>query len=133
MVSTQQVEAINEIFLRVPAEYEEAQRQLVLCDDETQDILHRLELLPLTYHERARLAARLCEVRQERRKLKDSIESMEPLMNWIQEFGAAKNKLSSVLGEMRKVDGRHNNRVYFVRTGENAGKPLLPPKGTTNK
>lgn len=92
-----------------------------LCEDEQQDILHELELVRLSYHERGKLAARLVEVRKKRRQAKNALETLEPLVNWLKENQDTVRSLQRVLGEMRKQEQRHLNRVYVKRVdGEGA-------------
>lgn len=50
-----------------------------LADEQTQDILHRLELYADDYHETARLAKLLRQVRQSRRRAKESFERLNPV------------------------------------------------------
>ena len=83
---------------------------------ETQDILHKLELEEITYHEYARLSKVLKKVRIERRKAKDTIEQLGPLVTW-----AAKNKdvikeLERILGDMRKTEKNMCYRHYNPKT-----------------
>ena len=89
------------------------------CEDKTQDIMHELELLPNNYHERARLATELAEVRQRRRAAKDMYERLTPLVEWCDKQRAAVNALTRVLGEMRKIDEKQANRLYYKRADGN--------------
>ena len=50
-------------------EYEVARSRQSDADNETQDLLHRLELHDDTYHDMARISRELKRVRQERRAL----------------------------------------------------------------
>lgn len=54
-------------------------------NDETQDILHEIELGNTTYKERAKIATRLKNVRKERRVVKDYIEETSALIQWVNE------------------------------------------------
>ena len=85
------------------------------CEDKTQDIMHELELVDHTYHERAKLAAELAEVRQQRRTSKDLCELLTPLVSWYEKQQPAVNALTRVLGEMRKIDEKRDNRLYYKR------------------
>ena len=86
-------------------------------DKLTQDYLHMLELGDLKYAERAKLATKLQQCRQERREYKDVVQVLAPLF---EHFSDARNKnsfnqLREVLGKMRKVERRQNHRVYYPR------------------
>lgn len=86
------------------------------ADAETQDILHSLELDAHSYHETAALGKKLAEVRRTRRKSKDAVCSLEPVVKWAQENGAAIKCLQKCLGEVRKVERNAQNRFYTPRT-----------------
>lgn len=60
-------------------EYEIARTRQVDADNETQDLLHRLELHDDSYHDMARISKELKRVRQERRNAKDTISEIEPV------------------------------------------------------
>lgn len=50
------------------------------ANNETQDILHSLELEEHSYHEYARLSKQLRDVRQRRRMAKDTLSVISPVM-----------------------------------------------------
>ena len=83
---------------------------------ETQDILHMLELENITYHEYARLSKALKKVRIERRKAKDTIEQLGPLVTWVAQNNKVIKELERVLGEMRKVEKNMQYRHYNPKT-----------------
>lgn len=83
---------------------------------ETQDILHKLELEDITYHEYARLSKALKKVRIERRKAKDTIEQLNPLIDWADQNSKKIKELERVLGEMRKIEMGMQNRHYNPKT-----------------
>ena len=83
---------------------------------ETQDILHKLELEEITYHEYARLSKALKKVCIERRKAKDTIEQLGPLVTWVVQNNKVIKELERVLGEMRKVEKNMQYRHYNPKT-----------------
>ena len=83
---------------------------------ETQDILHKLELEEITYHEHVRLSKALKKVRIERRKAKDTIEQLGPLVTWATQNSKVIKELERVLGEMRKVEKNMQYRHYNPKT-----------------
>lgn len=97
-------------------DFSSAQTELKYCDDRTQDILHDLELNEHTYHERGKLTTELVDIRKRRRVAKDTIEILTPLHEWANIQSVALHKLESVLGEMRKIDTRRENRMYWPKT-----------------
>lgn len=92
-----------------------AHTELKQCDDRTQDILHDLELNNHTYHERGKLTTELVEIRRRRRVAKDTIELLNPLCTWLTNNSKQIHMLESVLGEMRKIDVRHESRMYWPK------------------
>ena len=87
-----------------------------LANDETQDILHRLELYDDTYNETAKLAKLLREVRRKRREAKDINEITGLIGDWAKENAAAVKALERLLGAVRKAEKRHEDRLYGNRT-----------------
>lgn len=81
----------------------------------TQDILHCLELEEMGYHERARLGTYLSKVRRERRKYKDAVEELFPVVRFIQENKKLVNAMEQLLGEVRKQEKYHGNRSYHPK------------------
>lgn len=93
--------------------YEEVNRM----DHMTQDYLHALELDHLDYGERARVATQLSRCRQARRACKDTVEILEPLIQFLASDRGKNlmNLLREALGKTRKVEERMETRVYVPR------------------
>lgn len=92
-------------------------------DKLTQDYLHKLELGDLDYKERAKIATQLTRCRQARRACKDTVEVLEPLVQFL-ESDKGKNLLNLVreaLGKTRKVEERMETRTYIPRVLEQEG------------
>lgn len=83
---------------------------------ETQDILHKLELDETTYHEKAKLAKTLSDVRKKRRESKDNAAILEPIVNWRDCNKQAIHSLEKLLGEVRKEEAKTEGRAYYPRT-----------------
>lgn len=116
MVCITDLENILRILHDVRVDYLAAQEELKLCDDKTQDILHDLEIVEHTYYERANLAKELVGIRRQRREAKDATETLEPFAVWIMKNANVIKELQQILGQMRRQDERHANRIYFRRT-----------------
>lgn len=86
-------------------------------DDLTQDYLHKLELDGLDYKERAKVATQLMKCRQARRECKDTIEVLEPLMQFLysDKGKSLYNQFREILGKTRKVEKSMENRTYIPR------------------
>lgn len=83
---------------------------------ETQDILHRLELYDDKHHAVAALGKKMRTVRRRRRVAKDTVELLTPLVEWAGENKDFLSGLQRVLGELRKIERRQQNRTYLPRT-----------------
>lgn len=86
------------------------------ADNETQDILHKLELGNNSYHETAGLAKLLRTVRQERRKAKDNALMTVPIVDWVEENERVIKSLERLLGAVRKAEKSTEGRYYTPKT-----------------
>lgn len=85
------------------------------ANDETQDILHSLELQDHDYHEFARLSKELRGVRQKRRSAKDAMNETYPILDWADKNRAVIKSLERLLGDVRKAEKSTENRIYTPR------------------
>ena len=83
---------------------------------ETQDILHSLELEEHNYHNTARLAVKLKEVRRMRREAKNLVATTTPVVEWIKNNRNVINSLEQLLGKVRKEERTIRDRFYTPRT-----------------
>lgn len=91
------------------------------ANNETQDILHSLELEPHDYRQLAALGRELRSVRRRRRQAKDTAGVTAPVLRWMEENRPVIKGLERLLGEMRKVEKRMENRVYIPRSKREGG------------
>lgn len=82
------------------------------ANDETQDILHIIELQDHDYHEFARLSKELKTVRQKRRDAKDAMIETCPVLDWIDKNRPVIKSLERLLGDVRKAEKSKVNRIY---------------------
>ena len=117
---------------RKPSEYiseflnfvSEAQSHYKFCYEEmetqdklTQDYLHMLELDDLKCSERSKLATKLAINRKDRRYYRDRVEELESIVRFFEDPQNKKvlDKLKEVLGQTRKAENYHKNRIYIPR------------------
>lgn len=109
-----------EDFLRFLREAEEkfniAQEEEIELNNQTQDILHFLELEKHPYHEYAKLAKKLKTVREERRKAKDYIQETGPIITWLENNRQTIKNLEQLLGTVRKAEKSTANRIYIPKS-----------------
>lgn len=98
----------------VKSDYEWNKSEIARLEKLTQDYLHTLELGGLDYRERAKIATQLSKCRQERRASKDTIETLEPFMEFIESEKGKQtmNLMREALGKTRKVERHMENRSY---------------------
>lgn len=96
------------------SDYEWNKAEVNRLDRLTQDYLHQLELNNLNYQERAKVATQLTKCRQLRRASKDTVEILEPFVEFMEsEKGKqAMNFMKEALGKTRKVENYMKNRTY---------------------
>lgn len=82
----------------------------------TQDILHKIELDNVKYHDYAKLGKALKSIRNERREAKNIQLQLSPLIGWIKENQNVVRGLERLLGEVRKAETNIKNAHYYPRT-----------------
>lgn len=109
-----------EIFLDYIREMEQLYRIATMneseANDETQDILHSLELEEHNYHDIASLGKKLKEVRQARRMAKDIMLQTYPIKEWAENNRSVIKGLEQLLGKVRKEEKNTEGRFYTPRT-----------------
>lgn len=104
-------------FLRSVAEcYSMAVTDENCANDETQDILHCIELDDNRYHDYAKLSMALREVRRKRRVAKDELMQLQPIREWMEENAKAIKSLERALGATRKAERNTEARWYNQKT-----------------
>jgi hypothetical protein len=102
------------------ADYEWNRAEVNRLDRLTQDYLHQLELNNLSYRERAKVATQLTKCRQLRRESKDTVEILEPFIEFIDSDKGRQtmNLMREALGKTRKVEKYMENRTYRYKVLE---------------
>lgn len=102
------------------SDYEWNKAEVSRLDRLTQDYLHQLELNGLDYRERAKVATKLAECRRLRRASKDTVEILEPFIEFIdsEKGKQTMNLMREALGKTRKVEKYMENRTYRYKVLE---------------
>lgn len=105
------------IFEDAQKDYQWSRDEISNMDKLTQDYLHKLELDDLKYTGRAKIATQLKRCRQERRAHKDTMEILEPIVQFANSEKGKNliNLLREALGKTRKAEERMQNRIYYPR------------------
>ena len=83
-------------------------------DKRCQDLLHAIEFEPSS-KERSKICTRLRNSRIKRRENKDTVEELQPIMDYLKDYKRAVDQLGQVLGAVRKIEKYHANRSYKPR------------------
>lgn len=105
---------------RTQSDYAWNAEEVNRLDKETQDYLHKLELEDLDYSERAKVATALRNCRRYRRMSKDTVEVLEPFINFLNTDRGRNliNLTNEVLGQTRKIEERMKTRTYRYKVLE---------------
>lgn len=81
----------------------------------TNDIHHSMELEDHSKIELLQLAEELTEVRRQRRRAKDTISELTPVLEYLENNRADVKRLERLLGDVRKAERKTENRIYTPR------------------
>ena len=95
---------------------ESCNKDLIVCNNQIQDILHYIEINDCPYVERKKLTDLLPTIRKQRRVAKDTDALPSPISAWINKNSKAIKELQDTLGAVRKEEERQRNRAYMYRT-----------------
>lgn len=110
-------------FLREAEEiYKTSYDKVNELDKLTQDYLHDIELGDFNYKGRAKIATKLKETRQARRKYKDVTLTLQPVKEWVQLHRGSINELQQLLGKVRKEEKALTNRIYIRKVDTDVGE-----------
>ena len=116
MKYSEQIQEFLTFLRNCQQEYNIAVSQENDANNETQDLLHCLELHKNGYHDMARISKTLRKVRQERREAKDRERQLQPIVDWLSQNKKTINELERLLGEVRKAEKSTESRIYTPKT-----------------
>lgn len=114
-MTSEQLTNILKDLKQVKNDYQYSYDKVGEMDLLTQDYLHMLEIVPLSGNERSKIATQLKNTRLERRKHKDNVELLKPLVNCLDKHSRTIKDLEQVLGQMRQIEEKQKNRIYTPR------------------
>lgn len=88
---------------------------LNICELEIQDLLHEIELTKFDVQRGYRLCKQLQEVRQRRRELKNTMEVLRALKDFLDTNKQLKISLFKTLSAMEKTEEHQDHRMYTPR------------------
>lgn len=116
MAYSETMQAFLLLVQRAKEGYPAEEENVVFCDNQTQDILHELELVPHSASQIMKLAKQLSATRQERRLSKNNLELLNPIVEWANKHKNAINDLKDALAEVAIKEEALLNREYRYRT-----------------
>lgn len=109
-------EVIN-FFNQIREKNKELKQYQIVSNDQTQDILHTIELCSLTVAEQRKLMTSLSEIRRSRRVGKNEDEIVSAIMDWIKNHEKEIKSLEQLLTTVKRIEERVNgNKFYRNRT-----------------
>ena len=114
-MTSEQLTNILKDLKQVKNDYQYSYDKVGEMDLLTQDYLHMLEIVPLSGNERSKIATQLKNTRLERRKHKDNVELLKPLVDCLEKYDRVIKDLEQVLGQMRQIEEKQKNRIYTPR------------------
>ena len=109
-----------ENFLRFCRSCTEANKRAAVTeidmDNQTQDILHNIEINDNFPYDYVLQGLALKNIRKERREAKDVLRITSPIVQWVQQNQKTINELEKLLGAVRKAEKSTQGRMYSNRT-----------------
>lgn len=116
MTHSEQISNFLKFLRETKEEYDIASSTRIDKENETQDILHRLELRDDKYGDVAKPGKTLRNIRRERRDSKDTVAITSPIAAWYRDNQKEIKSLERLLGEVRKEESKTEGRVYTDKT-----------------
>lgn len=85
-------------------------------NDETQDLLHTIELQNHIPYNELLIFRATKQVRENRRKAKDCVQQLQPVVDWLKDNQKVIKELEKLLGNVRKEEQYIENRYYTPKT-----------------
>lgn len=111
----QALSSVRDVFVNYPKRIEHNEEALKKVELEIQDLLHLIELTNFNASKGYRLAKELQKARQRRRAIKDELETLEPIREFIKYTKPTEKNISKTIGEVRKVKNVHGTRTYKLK------------------
>lgn len=118
--TSQGIETFLTFLRETEQQYRMAEANEQEANDETQDLLHSIELEQHDDAEFAQLSRDLQRVRRQRREAKDTMSETLPVLNWVDGNRQVIKGLEQLLGQVRKAEKNTENRIYTPKVRREA-------------
>lgn len=112
------LKSLKDVYVNFPKVHAEAQEELKLLDKEANDLLHLCELTDLSASEGYKFYKDLQRNRKERRKVKDLIELLGPVLELNRLSKPSAKNIDKFIGEAKNITEKHKARSYRMRVRE---------------
>lgn len=112
------LKSVKDVYIDYPKRYELSQEQLKKVDSEIQDIVHIIELTNFNASEGYKWAKELQRLRRIRRGLKNELETLEKIKEFLTFQRPTEKNISRVLGDLRNIENKQKIRSYRMRIRE---------------
>ncbi|QWU15696.1 hypothetical protein SAMN04487895_12744 [Paenibacillus sophorae] len=113
-----------DIIKAVRSAYEKCEKDEQRLTDECNDLNHALELMPLSTQQRREIGEQLGEVRWRRRKAKEEIEQLQPLVDYLKRQKGMVGDLSKAFQDINSVIQAQSQRFYTIRVRKDLGHKI---------
>ena len=110
------IEIFLEFLRQAKREYQIAITEEREKDAASQDLDHCLELNNNSYHDMAKIAKTITQVRRERRQAKDRQQVLKPVTDWMYQNARVIKNLEELLGAVRRAEKALQGRTYTQKT-----------------
>ena len=111
----QALQAVRDVYINFPKRYDLSKEELQKIEWEIQDILHIVELSNFNASEGFKWAKELQRLRKARRALKDELESLEKVKEFLAFPKPTEKVVNKTIGDLRGIESRKENRTYHMR------------------
>lgn len=111
----QALQAVRDIYVTYPKRIESNEEELKKIDQEIQDLLHVIELGTFDAAKGSQILKQLKKARQERRRVKNDLELLDPIKEFISYAKPSEKNIGQSIGKLRNVVNVQEHRTYRMR------------------
>lgn len=109
------IEELSRLIENIPNQIKMMNIEIMLCDREEQDILHKIELESFNAYQGWNLAKDIQITRRKRRELKDELEDLTRLQESLLSSRTIRQHIQSIEDFMDHKENFRNHRTYTLR------------------
>lgn len=113
--SLELTETILNTFVQIEKEFKNLKDEIESTNDETQDILHDIELSNFNAAEGYFMAKKIQDVRRRRRQAKDEMEKLNMIYTYISQNQNIRQKLLDISRKIKTREENQQHRIYAPR------------------